>query len=164
MAAKRGLRRFYFMNKYLDDFIDFGPGRKYFPSNIRIEYFTPLRKQVDILREDMFHVSYGNDLLGYVIDVGWYGESFSTKGFFVVHLIKDDWDNPLVKIRCKSIKRLVPAISLCLRRLRTETNDFALLPPSAECLVRLFVDRNKARAPLGFFGGAFSLLVDLIRG
>ena len=32
------------------------------------------------------------------------------------------------------------------------------------CLVRLCVDRNKARAPLGFSGGAFSLLMDLIGG
>ena len=33
-----------------------------------------------------------------------------------------------------------------------------------ECLVRLFVDRNKARAPLGFSGWAFCLLMDLIGG
>ena len=32
------------------------------------------------------------------------------------------------------------------------------------CLVRLFVDSNKARDPLGFSGGAFCLLMDLIRG
>ena len=32
------------------------------------------------------------------------------------------------------------------------------------CLVRLFVDRNKARAPLGFSGGAFCLLMDLVGG
>ena len=32
------------------------------------------------------------------------------------------------------------------------------------CLVRLFVGRNQARAPLELPGGAFSLLVDLIGG
>ena len=30
------------------------------------------------------------------------------------------------------------------------------------CLVRLFVDRNKARAPLGFSGGAFFLADGLV--
>lgn len=32
------------------------------------------------------------------------------------------------------------------------------------CLVRLNVDRNKARAPFGFSGGAFYWLMDLIGG
>ena len=36
------------------------------------------------------------------------------------------------------------------------------VPDGVLCLVRLFVDRNKARALLGFSGGAFSLLMDLI--
>ena len=34
---------------------------------------------------------------------------------------------------------------------------------NGRCLVRLCVDRNKARAPLGLSGGAFSLLMDLVR-
>ena len=117
------------MKKYVDDFIEFGPGKQVHCSNIRIEYFKPLKKQIDILREDMFHVNYGNESFGYVIDVGWYGKSFSVDGFFAVCLVKDDWMKPLVKIRCKSIKRLVPAITLCLERLKIETKDYALLPP-----------------------------------
>ena len=35
---------------------------------------------------------------------------------------------------------------------------------SSACLVRLNVDSNKARALLGFSGGAFSLQMDLVRG
>ncbi|UOQ77038.1 hypothetical protein MUN84_21690 [Hymenobacter sp. 5516J-16] len=118
------------MKKFVDDFIDFGPGRPYFPSNIHLEYYKPLKKQVDILREDMFQVSYGDDTLNYAIDVGWYGKSFSTIGFFQVYLIKNaNWEESVLRIRCKSIKRLVPALRKCLERLKKDTDDFRLLPP-----------------------------------
>ncbi|GGG43562.1 hypothetical protein [Hymenobacter glacieicola] len=118
------------MRRFVDDFVDFGPGRPCFPSNIHIEFYKPLKKQVDILREDMFQVRYGDDLLNYVIDVGWYGAGFSTKGFFQVYLIKDaNWQEPVLGIKCKSVKRLVPAIERCLARLQKDTDDFRLLPP-----------------------------------
>lgn len=116
------------MRKFVDDFVDFGPGRIYCPSNIRIEYYKPLKKQVDILREDMLFVDYGNDSFNYVIDVGWYGRSFSTIGYFKVFLVKNsEWINPLIVIKCKSIKRLVPAIELCLDKLKEDTDNFSLL-------------------------------------
>jgi hypothetical protein len=119
------------MKRYVDEFIDFGPGREYYPSNLHIDYYKPLKKQVDILREDLFYIAYGDDSLNYIIDVGWYGRSFSTDGFFAVHLIRNsDWHVPLMRIKCKSIKRLVPAIRLCLNRLKRETEDFALLSNS----------------------------------
>ena len=51
------------MRKYVDDFVDFGPGKQYYPSNKHIEYYKSLKKQVAILREDMFHVDYGDDSL-----------------------------------------------------------------------------------------------------
>jgi hypothetical protein len=116
------------MKKYVDDFIDFGPGRQFHPSGIHIEYYKPLKQQVNILREDMFHVAYGDEAHGYSIDVGWYGQSFSRNGCFKVHLVKDDWNSPLISISCKSIKRLVPAIRVCLTRLKSDTDNFYLLP------------------------------------
>jgi hypothetical protein len=117
------------MKKYIDEFIDFGHGQAFYPSGIHINYYKPLHKQVDILREDLFQVAYGNDSLNYVIDIGWYGRSFSTNGSFAVYLIKNaNWHSPILRVKCKSIKRLIPAILLCLNRLKKETEDFALLP------------------------------------
>lgn len=116
------------MKKYVNEFVDFGLGQTYFPSNIHIEYYKSLKKQTDILREDMFQVSYGNDVLNYTIDVGWYGTSFSTKGFFRVYLVKNaNWCEPLLCVRCKSIKRLVPALKKCLVRLQNDAEYFRLL-------------------------------------
>lgn len=116
------------MKKYVDEFIDFGPGQAYYPSGIHIDYYKPLQKQVDILREGLFQVAYGNDSLSYVIDIGWYGRSFSTNGFFAVSLIKNaNWRSPILRVKCKSIKRLIPAILLCLNRLKKETENFTLL-------------------------------------
>lgn len=117
------------MKKFVEDFIDFGPGKPFYPASKHIEYFKPLKQQLAILREDMLQISYGDDSLNYIVDVGWYGRSFSLTGCFVVHLIKNyGWHKPIVRIKCKSVKRLVPALTLCVLRLKKDTADFYLLP------------------------------------
>ena len=118
------------MKKYIDDFIDFGPGHQYHCSNIHIEYNKPLYKQIDILREDMFFVEYGDDSLNFVVDVGWY-RSFDIKGRFRVVLVKNsDWYEPVMSIECKSIRSLITAINRCLKRLLKDTRHYCLLPPT----------------------------------
>lgn len=116
------------MKKYVDEFVDFGPGKQFCPSDLHIAYYKPLKQQVAILREDMLQIYYGDDSLNYVIDVGWYGQSFSLKGRFIVYLVKNgEWQTPLIRVKCKLVKRLVPALELCMNRVRVETDNFNLL-------------------------------------
>jgi len=116
------------MKKYIEDFIDFGSGRLFCPSDLHIEYYKSLKQQVAILREDMLQIYYGDDSLNYVIDIGWYGQSFSLKGRFMVYLVKNaEWQIPLIRVKCKSVKRLMAALGLCLNRVRLETDNFNLL-------------------------------------
>jgi len=118
------------MRRYIDEFIDFGPGKQFCPSNLHVACYKPLKQQIAILREDMLQIYYGDDSLNYVIDVGWYGQSFSLKGGLMVYLVKNgEWQPPLIRRKCKSVKRLVPALRLCLNRVRLETDNFNLLSP-----------------------------------
>jgi hypothetical protein len=129
LAAERKLRRF-FMKRYVDDFIDFGPGLQYHCANIHIEHKKPFSKQLNILREDMFFVQYGDDSLNYFVDVGWY-RSFDIKGRFRVVLVKNgDWRLPVLSFESKSTRGLVLAFNQCLKHLRMDTRHYRLLPPT----------------------------------
>lgn len=62
-----------------------------------------LSEQRLILKEDMLQIEFSNGLL---LDVGWYSKP-NGKGNFTIYVIQNfDWENPLIKKRCYSIKTL----------------------------------------------------------
>ncbi|HLP19017.1 MAG TPA: hypothetical protein VK174_01875 [Chitinophagales bacterium] len=66
----------------------------------KAEFVNPavtLENQTDLLYEDMCWVyKQLSPEVNIAIDVGWYGESFSTNGLFKLYVIKNnDWDNPV---------------------------------------------------------------------
>lgn len=68
----------------------------------------PLKRQIGILREDMFQVSYPT---GHTIDVGWY-PSFEASGNFRVFLVhNDDWERPLEDIKVTTYLELVEHVA-----------------------------------------------------
>ena len=91
--------------------IDFGCG-KIAPIDSCYDPSKPLESQVDILREDMFQVSY---VAGHTIDVGWY-PSFETSGSFRVFLVhNDDWEKPVEDIKVKTYRDLVDNVGRLVR-------------------------------------------------
>jgi hypothetical protein len=58
-------------------------------------------------KEDILQIKFGDRFL---LDVGWYPE-MNPKGAFTVVAIQDyDWDEPVVKIKCRTLKTLKKAI------------------------------------------------------
>ena len=92
---------------------DFKPGVvTYNPYKLSPEDIT----DISFLTEDMLQVEYPN---GYLIDVGWYGESFTLKGVFIIHTIKDfEWDKPVFRDEYRSVSELYEGMHLAIERVR----------------------------------------------
>ncbi len=58
-------------------------------------------------KEDMLQISFGTQ---YVLDVGWYPEFQPTGSFLVQGIQNCDWINPIIVIKCKTLKELKVAI------------------------------------------------------
>lgn len=70
-----------------------------------ISFDIPLVKQKDSLYEDMFQAT--NNTTNITLDIGWYGDTQTLEGNFIVHLIKDNnWDVPILKIFTKDLALL----------------------------------------------------------
>ena len=81
---------------------DWGSGKVVEWKLSNLDEARPLTAQVDELMEDMAGVTYA----GGVIDVGWYPEG-SPDGSFTVHVVRgSDWESPIMKRRCKSMRAL----------------------------------------------------------
>ena len=88
---------------------DFAPGKVTY-LEFDINKTMPLIEQDDYLTEDILQVVYPNNLL---IDVGWYSDQF------IVNIIKKcDWDNPVVKIKSKTLKDLEKSTKKCVSIVR----------------------------------------------
>ena len=75
-----------------------------------IDENIPLEQQVSSLREDMLQIKFGER---FVLDVGWRPD-FEPDGYFIVYAIQDkDWEAPLLKKKCYSLKTLKKAIEKC---------------------------------------------------
>ena len=82
-----------------DDF-DWGDGVVKYWDMAGISKEIELSKQLDELKEDLAQVYYTNDVL---LDIGWYPE-FASNGAFVVTVVEHrNWDEPLLKIKVRSI-------------------------------------------------------------
>ena len=74
-----------------------------------------IEQQLDNLREDMGWISYNDD--EFVIDFGW-TPSFDINGSFNIYVIKEsDWDNPLIKKKCKDCSKLVDLLQECIENI-----------------------------------------------
>lgn len=58
-------------------------------------------------KEDMLQISFDTQ---YVLDVGWYPEFQPTGSFLVQGIQNCDWTNPIIVIKCKTLKELKTAI------------------------------------------------------
>lgn len=86
--------------------IDIGLGQITY-CDFNIDPVAPLKKQLPALQEDMLQIEFGNRFL---IDVGWY-PAMGLNGCFIVYVIQDeDWDHPLSKAQCSTLKELKNAI------------------------------------------------------
>lgn len=72
-----------------------------------IDESIPFEKQKYSFKEDILQIMFGDRFL---LDVGWYPE-MNPAGYFVVNAIQDyDWQKPVTKIKCRTLKRLKKAI------------------------------------------------------
>jgi hypothetical protein len=86
--------------------IDFRPGIITY-NDFDIDLSIPLNEGNDALKEDMFQVEYPFD---YILDTGWY----SGIKQFIVYVTKScNWDEPIVKKKCKDISELERAMEEC---------------------------------------------------
>ncbi|WP_020616487.1 hypothetical protein [Paenibacillus daejeonensis] len=92
---------------------DFEPGVvTYNPYKLSPEDMTDIK----FLTEDMLQVEYPN---GYIIDVGWYGESFTLKGVFHILIIKDfKWEKPVFREEFRSVSELYEGMHLAIERVQ----------------------------------------------
>ncbi|RED66125.1 hypothetical protein [Cohnella lupini] len=73
------------------------------------------------LTEDMLQVKYPNN---YIIDVGWYGKSFTLNGVFIIYIIKDQkWDNPVFKQDYRSVTELYEGMKITIQRITQLMNQ-----------------------------------------
>lgn len=99
--------------------IDFGVGidRKY--DDFYVNKGMSLKEQVDLLKEDLFQISYKND---YIIDVGWYPE-FSPEGNFRIVVVKDyNWDAVVIEKECKDFSSLEQIMKECVKIVQGNIN------------------------------------------
>ena len=90
---------------------DFNPGIvKYNPYKLSPEDMTDIKW----LSEDMLQVEFPNN---YLLDMGWYGKSFTLHGVFIIYIIKDfRWDNPIYKEEYRSVTELYEGMKLAIKR------------------------------------------------
>ena len=64
-------------------------------------------KQKYSFKQDILQIMFGDRFL---LDLGWYPE-MNPSGYFVVRVILDyDWQEPVAKIKCRTLKKLKKAI------------------------------------------------------
>ena len=91
--------------------LDFTPGKIVF-WGLDINLDMSIDNDNTFLDEDMLQVEYPNELL---IDAGWYEGSKS----FCIHIIKEhNWEKPLVKRSCKTLKQLKKTLNECIDKVR----------------------------------------------
>jgi hypothetical protein len=75
---------------------------------------TDLKNQQLVLSEDMLQIEVSDQI---TFDIGWYSKP-NGNGTFIVFIIKDeDWESPLFKKKCYSLKTLKKAIAKCAEML-----------------------------------------------
>jgi len=88
---------------------DFSPGKVTY-LEFDIDPTLPLNEQDDDLTEDILQVVYPNNLL---IDVGWHSNAF------VVCIIKKcNWEKPIIRKKCKTLKKLEESVKECICKVR----------------------------------------------
>lgn len=83
--------------------IDFRGG-EFYPIRSCFDWKKSVASQLDILREDMFHVKYLN---GHSMDVGWYPSFDETGCFKLFVILNDNWEQPLETIHTQSYDEVV---------------------------------------------------------
>jgi len=85
---------------------DFLPGNIEY-QDIELDLEQSVKDQIDMLKEDLLHVSYPSGLL---LDVGWY-PSFDEDGAFHVKVIQNyNWDEPCFHAEFTEIENLKKTI------------------------------------------------------
>jgi len=83
--------------------------------------FVIIALHQDSFKEDILQIEFGKR---FILDVGWLPEH-NPKGFFIIRAIKDcDWQNPLLKEKCRTFKDLKLAMEKAVKlinSLRSET-------------------------------------------
>jgi len=70
---------------------------------------------INWLGEDMVQVRYEN---GFILDVGWYGKTFTLDGVFIINIIKDyKWDKPVYKKEYRSLTELYNGMNKAIVRI-----------------------------------------------
>lgn len=99
--------------------INFGIGvdKKY--NDFYVNKEISLKEQVDLLKEDLFQISYKNN---HIIDVGWYPE-FSAEGNFRIVVVKDyNWDAVIIEKKCKDLNTLEQFMEECVKIVQEDIN------------------------------------------
>lgn len=79
--------------------LDYGPGRVSFSSN-------------DLWEEDILQVDYPE---GYLLDLGWYGESNG----FIVYIVKDqNWEDPIKKYSCLCMTEIEDILRMAVKQIQ----------------------------------------------
>ncbi|AWH86093.1 hypothetical protein HYN59_13665 [Flavobacterium album] len=91
----------------MNNIFDISDGNLIFSNNCPLFSDVPLIYHKDDLREDINQITFKH-IENLCIDIGWYGGDFeSGTGFFSIMIVRDaDWDNPLYKKDCKTVKKL----------------------------------------------------------
>lgn len=97
---------------------DFNPGIvKYNPYKLSPDDMTDIKW----LSEDMLQVEYPNN---YILDVGWYGKSFTLNGVFIIYIIKNfKWESPVFKQEYKSVIELYGGMEIAINRVKQLLNQ-----------------------------------------
>jgi len=73
------------------------------------------------LTEDLLQIEF--DYSNLIIDLGWYGEIYSNRGEFKIHVIEnEDWENPLKIENSKSQKIIKEKLECILLEIRENEN------------------------------------------
>lgn len=76
---------------------------------------------IEWLNEDMVQIEYPN---GYLLDVGWYGKSFTLNGVFVICIVKDyKWSKPVFKHEYRSVSELYEGMQTAIERINQLINE-----------------------------------------
>jgi len=66
-----------------------------------------IESQVEILKEDLMQVQYGDT----VLDLGWHPD-FNSQGQFLLSVVKSrDWENPIWQVRFRELSQLTPKLN-----------------------------------------------------
>ena len=110
MIKEVGIRRCYMFKN-----LDFSPGIVVY-DDFNIDKNIPLKEQFFSLKEDLFQVSYKNDM--YLIDIGWYSDLNLSEKFRVVIIKNYDWDAPIYSKKTKDLKQLDKIVKECAEIVR----------------------------------------------